>query len=455
VLFLTSAVGSACGLAGCGLFSSSGTRGEGRALTTSDFVKSEGSGATTTRPGASAQPLAAPNAIPIPPNSARAPDRFHPIPSPHTPRGDETLDVSALIGAPKLPPTPPTVEPTNTTASPSTSSTPAQLPLNAPAPFVLESLVGQINGRPVFASEILEPLDGRLRAMAAKTKDRAKWTADAKNAVIQQLRQLIEEELILAEARSSLSPDQRQGLFQFLGRIQETMVAQQGGSTVAADEAARASSGRSLTQKTRDKLDEILIAEEIRQRVGARVLVTWRQIQLEYERQFDKYNPKPAAVFRMIAVPASKADAIEQVKARLIAGELFEDVADDAVNVLGEGEASTIYPTFTGALSEGKYFDIPALNDAARSLNVGQAAGPIMHDGSAWWLQLARIDRPAARSLYDAQLEIENGLLEKRKEKELSRYFNRLKARGNFSKIEDMVDRLMAVATERYLPPRN
>jgi hypothetical protein len=319
-------------------------------------------------------------------------------------------------------------------------------------PVVLEALVGQVNGRAVFASEILEPLDGRLRALAAKSPDRAKWRSEALGAVGLQLRQLMEEELILAEARSSLTPDQKQGLFQFLGRLQENIVAQQGGSSVAADEAARSATGRTLTQRTRDKLDEILIAEEIRQRVGARVLVTWRQIQLEYERQHAKYNPKPRAVFRIVSVPDAKPELAEQVKDRLAAGESFESLADDPVNTLGKGERSTLTPEYSGTMSDGKFFDSPALNDPARALTPGGVTGPIALGGSTWWLNLARIDQPPPRSLYDAQLEIESGLIERRKEKELSRYFNTLKARGNFSRIEDMIARLMVIAEARYLP---
>lgn len=421
-------------LTGCsGSSGSSGGSGKSAALTASDFVGSTGSPSADATPSQAPPPQASPS---------ETSSRFHPPIREREPTPDETLNVSTRIGAPPI-----------TQSSTASPAAPASAPPTAP-PVILESLVGHVNGRPVFASEILEPLDGRLRALASQTPDRTKWTTEATRAVVQQLRQLIEEELILAEARSSLSPEQKQGLFSFLGRIQEGMVAQEGGSAVAADEAARSANGRTLTQKTRDKLDEILIAEEIRNRVGARVLVTWRQIQLEYERDFDKYNPKPEATFRMIAVPAAKQEAIESVTSRLAAGESFAAVADDPVNTLGKGDASTLSPTFDGDLSAGKFFGNPGLNDAARSLQVGQTAGPIAVDNTIWWVYLASIDRPPGKSLYEAQLEIESALLERRKETELTRYFNRLKARGNFSRVEDMVDRLMAIAIDRYLPKK-
>lgn len=422
-------------LAGCaGNTGSEGSRRPVQALSPQDFAAAETQPLPATDssgPGA----VAARTPANPPPTTMGGRDRFRPAPEPYTPRGDETLDAAALVGAPSIPPPP-------------RAATPEDVPTGGKV-VVYESLVGQINGKPVFASQVLEPLDGRLRASAARTKDARRWSTEARSLIAARVRLMVDEELVLAEARSSLSPEQRQGLFSFLGRIQENMVAQQGGSAVAADEAARATTGRSLTQTTRDKLDEVLIREEVRQRIGARLLVTWRQIQLEYEREADKYNPKPIAMLRLVAIPATNAEAVEQVKSRLAAGEEFEAVSDIPANSL-RGEAGLLAQPIKGSLAETTLVGIEPLNQAARTLQVGGMAGPVTHDGAVWWVKLARIEQPPAVSLYDAQLEIESALLDKRKEVELARYSNRLRSRGNFSRVEDMVEKLMVIASERY-----
>lgn len=412
---------------------------------------SDGNGSKSERPptqvisasefAAPAPSTATPPPAPTPPPATitRSRDRFTPAPVPYTPHGDETIDAAALVGTPIVPPV--SSVPNATAADAASAITGREI--------IYESLVGQINGRPVFASEVLEPLDGRLRASALRTDDARRWNTDARAAIGAQVKLLVDEELVLAEARQALSPEQQQGLLHFLGKIQESMVSQQGGSSVAADEAARAATGRTLTQTTRDKLDEVLIREEVRQRIGARLLVTWRQIQLEYERQFDKYNPKSLAKLHLVAVPTADAGGLARFKGRLAAGESFEAASEDPANAL-RGQQGLLEQPINGSLDKTTLVGIGPLNAAAQGLSVGGVAGPIEHEGAAWWVKLVSIEHPPGVTLYDAQLEIENSLLEKRKETELARYSNRLRARGNFSRIDDMVDRLMVIAADRY-----
>jgi hypothetical protein len=68
------------------------------------------------------------------------------------------------------------------------------------------------------------------------------------------------------------------------------------------------------------------------------------------------------------------------------------------------------------------------------------------------WVYLERIDQPEGVSLYDAQLDIQQDLKLERTSAEIGRYFERLRKRGNVSKIEVMADKLMNIATERYAP---
>lgn len=345
---------------------------------------------------------------------------------------DSGMDTTALVGAPV----------------PSPAAKPG-----AADPIILESLIGQINGRPVFASEILEPLNDQLRVEAGKVKDRREFRTFATKLIAEGVWRVVKDELILAEARASLTPEQKQGLFVFLAKLQEDVVSQQRGSAVAADEALRSGSGQSLQQAAQDRLNRELILNELRQRVAPRVIVTPRQIQQEYERNFDKYNPRPVATFRLIVVDAGNAEAIERVRNDLAAGRSFDEIADSDLNSLAKARGGGRIEVELKDDPAQALFAIKGLSDAARGLDVGQHAGPVIDGGAARWVRYEARRQERAVSLYEAQLPIEAELREKRFQSETERYFDRLRKRGSVSNIEDMVVRLLYIAEQRYLGP--
>ena len=355
-----------------------------------------------------------------------------PAPAPPAPDPDAALSTTARVGSP----------------TPAANSAPA-----SDRPVVLEALVGQVNGRAVFASEIIEPLDAQLRArsqeLAAQRKPRTEFRNEAAQLINGELMRVIRDELVLAEARASLTPEQRQGVFYFLNKIQEDLISQQRGSAVAADEEARANFGGSLRAKAQERLDQSLVNYEISQRIDPRVQVPWRSQQLQYEKDFDKYNPRPVAKYRLIQVlKSSEADAAK-VTSSLASGTPFVDVALSDVNLLAKADDATHTVKISGEPDQ-ELFASPALNSAARGLSVGQTVGPVDTGRTVTWILFEAVDQSPAVSLYDAQLDIEFELRQKRREVELARYFERLSSRGNFSKIEDMRRRLLEIVEQRY-----
>ncbi|MBZ0171510.1 MAG: hypothetical protein K8E66_03945, partial [Phycisphaerales bacterium] len=97
-------------------------------------------------------------------------------------------------------------------------------------PVLLDAKVGDINGRPVFASEFLEPLEGNLRAKALET-DRDQWIRFAAEQIQVQLRSMITDELLRAEALSRLTVEQKAGLRRFLQDVRSRLISQSGGSS--------------------------------------------------------------------------------------------------------------------------------------------------------------------------------------------------------------------------------
>jgi hypothetical protein len=325
----------------------------------------------------------------------------------------------------------------------------------APAadPVILESVVGQINGRPVFASEVLDPLDGKLRAIAERVgADRAAFIAAARPEIRGVLLKKIQDELILAEARASLTPEQQQGLFFFLGQVQRSMVSQQAGSRLQADEATRETSGRTLQQEARDQLELKLIEHEINRKIYSRVNIPWRLVRQEYERNADRFNEPGVAVFRVIAVPMADADRVRAAE-QAIAERPFAEAATMDFNTFLRDSGGLARREFRGELSEADVFAAP-LNETARALAVGQTVGPIRWDNALAWVHLESVQPPRVRSLYDAQLDLDFELRDRKRRAEGDVYFERLLSRGSFTEIGRMISQVEAIAAERYLPAR-
>lgn len=379
-------------------------------------------------------------------------------PAPDAPSTDSNSNASAALA---------------TTESPSVagdgalslSSIPAPLAqASAPAPtidpapvrsadtVIIESKVGQINGRPVLASQILEPLDGRLRAMAAQQKDPNVWRREASRLIANQLISRVRDELVLAEAQSSLTSEQRQGLIYFLGRLQENLVSAQGGSAVQADEALRSSVGRSLQEEAQDQLDRELIEFELRSKVSPRVAVPYRQIRLEYDRQSEKFNPAPTATFRMIWIDEKDQATLQNVTTSLTP-ETFAAVAGSPTNQFLRDKQGRVDVLLKSAdLSQTQLFSMSELDAAAHKLSPGQISPPTPIKGYVAFIKYESLDQPRIVPLYEAQLELDQALRERRFTQETTRYFERLFDRGSFSDIESMTRLLVEIALQRYQP---
>lgn len=444
VALVLAVAGAAAALAGCASpkgADPTAKAGRSEPITWADFAATD-AGDPRTRP-TPAQPDDASDAdrltsLPADPGSAATDDLLLSTPPVRAPR---VVDVTPLldVAAPVAPGGP---------------ARPSDARSSAPT-VVLESKVGQINGRPVLASEILEPLDGRLRALAIQVTDPAQWRAAATDLIAQQLLSRIRDELVLAEAQSNLTAEQRQGLFFFLGQLQQNLVSSEGGSALQADESLRATTGRGLAEEARDRLDRELIENEIRTKVAPRVNISWRQVRQEYERREEQFKPNPTVTFSMIRASTANAEAVERLTRSLsnASTEAFLAAAAGPDNEFQRDNQGRISLEIRGPLPEAQILASETLNNAARGLQPGQTAGPLnSRPDRVEWIHFVKIDQPASVALYDAQLEIESALRTRRFNAEMSRYYERLFSRGSFSNIEQMGRLLVDIAVQRYSP---
>jgi hypothetical protein len=319
------------------------------------------------------------------------------------------------------------------------------------APMLLDAKVGDINGRPVFASEFFDPIAGRLRAESERL-GRDEWISAAARIIRGELRSQITDELLRAEALSKLTPDQKAGLRRFLDDVRSNLISENLGSRALAEQRLRAEQGMTEEEYLRQREDRTLVRFTIQEEISNRVNVSWRDIVQRYRRDQARYNPEPTARFWILRVTADDASAVDAVRRQLEAGVPFPEIAAGPMNTWTVDEDGLKIAPFTPPREEARFFAPDELNTPARTMQTGSVAGPIAFGTSLIWLHLEGVEQGAV-PLYEAQLPIASQIRSERINAELDRYIDRLLGRASVTDVDRMGLRLLSIATDRYAPP--
>lgn len=340
-------------------------------------------------------------------------------------------DVVAIVGEPTSP------------VNPSASA--------ASQPVVIDAMVGQVNGKPIYASRFLAPLDARLRARRVELRNNAAWQRAAAEIIARQLMDKIRDELFLAEARAELTPEQRAGLFAFLDQVRDTLASTYGGSREEAQERLLAKEGESFEGKVESEKNRALIASIVRRYIIPRVNVSWRDVTRQYERDYGVYNPQAVASIRMIAVDQKDGAGVDAMRAALSSGTAFAEAAELPANVFPRGAEGVVGVKFDGEMSGARLFESETLNAQAQRLSLGSTVGPFDHQGRVMWMHLESVTREPGLPLEEVQLKIAEALRAARFQDEADRFLKRLQERASFTSVGEMTERLLVIAVERYL----
>lgn len=313
---------------------------------------------------------------------------------------------------------------------------------------LVDSLIGQINGRPIFADEILDPIEDQLIA-ERNNLDYEQFRRVARAIVMERMRFVVENEMYLSEAETSLSSEEKRGLLFMLQSMREQEIAKFGGGSLEeAERTLQRDEGLSLDEHLAFKKDEFLINRLRRQQIMSRVIVSWRDIEREYERHFDEFNPPATVTLSRIRLSSDQTDRIDEVNEKLAAGEDFGDVAE-WVGMNDRG----VMDTFT--MGPGGLTDIE-LNEAyipyLAGLEVGDTSESFPVRNRMMWLHVTSIDQPQARSVYDedVQLRIHEFIFGQRLMEERNRYMFELLEKSTLDELNEMVEKVLQIALRRY-----
>lgn len=413
--------------AGC----SSGSRERAGPVTAADFYAQPAPVAPATAPPTSAG--AAPGAASAGSTSPGAKSPTVARASAPTPLPPPIPDAVAVPGSPPL------------------ESLPDAKPVGKPV--IVEAVVGQINGKPVFASEVLGKMDNAMRRQAAESRTLNDFIDKAGRMIVEELQRQIADELFLAEARASLTPEQRKGLLQFVSNLQENLTSTFQGSSMVADERLLLEEGKTLEEKVQDERDQMLIRVLVNRHITPRVNVSWRDVEKAYARQSEQYNAPTKATIRVVRAPTGDAARVKAL-ADALAARPMEDVAKDrAVNDFLAGEGGVIQPTFRGLYSEARLSGERELNEQLQKLERGQIVGPFTWSRWTAWARLENLETPEGVPLVDAQLELFSALRAERMKVETDKYLQRLYKNASSSGPREMQIKLIVLAVERYWAP--
>lgn len=312
---------------------------------------------------------------------------------------------------------------------------------------VVDSLVGEVNGKPIFADEFFQPIEDRL--MRAATEFRGPQRDAAFRRIVNSwLKDIVLNSLLLAEAESSLSTQEQVGLLSFLRSIQEEEIRLGGGTRSGAEERRRGS-GDDLDQYLGRQKDLVLLSQMASQKINPRVIVSWRDIEREYQRRYDEFNPQATVTLARIRLrTAAQADEIEQVKLRLADGEAFSAIAEE----LGYKDGG-VWQTFVvpkGGISEINVND--EMKKALDGLKDGDTSPPFTLGLVTVWLHVASLDQPPTYSIYDPKVQriLKNAIRMRRTNDEWNKYIESLLETGIYDELDKMSERLYQIAIMRY-----
>jgi len=282
--------------------------------------------------------------------------------------------------------------------------------------ITVNAMIGQINGRAIYASTVLEPLEGQLRAWAGTLPQREFRGAAAK-LVGERLYQIVFDTLFLGEAERHLSEEERFGLKVNLRMNREELVRRYGaGSEPRADEEMKKKTSKGLEETLNNIRQSMLIRKYQDDVILPKITVSRRDVERFYfdAANYDKYNPKPGRKIRQMRTDGEVAAG--EIDKQLAAGKSFAEVAATRFNqfnrdsgglmVLKDAKDKEI------EFIEGeKVFGPAPLNDALLKLAAGQHSPRIAVTTSGkdtyYWLFVEALSEGKRVPLREAQLQIE------------------------------------------------
>jgi hypothetical protein len=355
-----------------------------------------------------------------------------------------TAETSAL--APGPPPAPARPAAPATAPAPPLLVAVARTAANA---YNVDGMIGQVNGQPLYAAKLFEPLDVTLTRLGSDPDiPRDEFRRQARQLIRNQLNTTIEDALLFGEAQRDLPESERGYVEARVHEYRDELIRKWGaGAPILADSELREKKGRSLDQMLEEYRQHLIIGRYINLKVVMKINITRRDIERYYYTHPDQFNPKPGRVFRLIS--CDDPDDADKIDAELAAGKSFVTVASSDLNHSAHRDEGGLYSKdpLVGNLG------LEPLNDALMKLHPGQASPRVTVGRACYWLYLETLSAGRSRPLREVQQTIEDMLKEQAYRREQEAYRQRLFTEGSFNPLNEMTAAMVDIAMARYAQP--
>ncbi|MBT5366188.1 MAG: hypothetical protein HOL14_06655 [Phycisphaerae bacterium] len=359
------------------------------------------------------------------------------------------------------------------------------MPETVGVPITVEALVGQVNGRPVYANNVLAPMADQLRAESVKM-NRSEFTDSIRNLLFFEtegmggiirggrIYELVITELLLSEALGNMSKEQSYGVFSLLAQMRDNLASTQGGSRTQLRQSIEDESGVTTEEFLGMQRDQILIDALQNQKIWPKVNVTWRDIQREFEKLStntsvptkemdderieeilrslqagiplkDITAANGAITLGKIRLPKED-DRIEYVTEALASGLPFQEVADS----VGISE-SGVWGSFelgTGGIDGIGINEV--FVEKLKSISYGEVVPAFEFGSGVFWIIVLDIQEPVSLYSRSIQIALRNVLRWVQFNKEKGRFIESLWGKGSLEEVKEMADRITTIAVRRY-----
>ena len=312
--------------------------------------------------------------------------------------------------------------------------------------LIVDAMVGQVNGKPIYASEIFRSIGEEVLERLGRDKPRLAFQQDASELIISELRNRVSNAVILAEAERTLTEQQQLGLLGYAKQQREEIISRYGGGVPAvAEQELLARTGRTLEQEVEIRRQKLLIDKYLSDKIKPKVVVRRQEVERHYHDKYEEFNPPPSIEVRVIIVPDESTAKV--VDAALAGGASFESVASQ---YSGFRRAEGGLQSSSGKLEDFKELAFETLNERVRRLGEGEQTGRIPFERGFAFLKLEKHESGEARSLQDVFLQVEAQIRTQKFNTLSRRHLEELLRTGNYTPVEQMAQALLDVAMTRY-----
>jgi len=313
----------------------------------------------------------------------------------------------------------------------------------------VDSLIGQINGKPLYANDFLLSREDRIRRIVVMP-DRKAGYSEMLRLLDEAFEQFVNNELVISEAEGAIPEEAKEGLLAWMREMQEKEIANRGGNRAEAQRSIDEEfPGTTIEEFINRQKNEALAGDLMKRRIRPRTIVSWRDVERLYLKNYDTYNPPPSMRIGRIALMKTETVKVDQVKGLFASGKNFAEVAA-ALKLPNDGMWREIKLGPQGV--EGVPDLVDEMKARLKELKLNVVNGPVDGRAQVTWMTLLPSTQAPAQSIFDPklQLQLRRQLENQRYGQEQYRYLQSIRTRWIAEDLTEMKKRLIQFALERY-----